>query len=101
MSNFEFVIQKDFLIQEFLSFWVGRVRLVLTGAINEVLARVGTEHLRLEAGSLRFARQDMGITLDGIAPEYIVEGGILAQVNPVRQSQWPRKDRQVRPVFER
>lgn len=42
-------------------------------AINDVLARVGAEHLRLENGGLRFAQEDMGITLDGIAPGYIVD----------------------------
>ncbi|MEW6594227.1 MAG: FAD:protein FMN transferase [Thermodesulfobacteriota bacterium] len=41
--------------------------------IAAVLPRVGVEHLRYEGGNIRLARQGMGITLDGIAPGYIVD----------------------------
>ncbi|HSR35892.1 MAG TPA: FAD:protein FMN transferase [Desulfurivibrionaceae bacterium] len=41
--------------------------------IKAVLPRVGTEHLRYEGGNIRLTRQGMGITLDGIAPGYIVD----------------------------
>ena len=41
--------------------------------INALLARVGSEQLRLAGGDISFARQGMGITLDGIAPGYIVD----------------------------
>lgn len=42
-------------------------------AISSILGRVGSEHLRLEAGGVRLARAGMGITLDGIAPGYVVD----------------------------
>ena len=41
--------------------------------INALLPRVGSEQLSLAGGNISFARQGMGITLDGIAPGYIVD----------------------------
>lgn len=41
--------------------------------IKAVLPRVGSEHLRYQGGNVTLARQGMGITLDGIAPGYIVD----------------------------
>ncbi len=41
--------------------------------IAALLSRVGSEHLRFSGGDISFAREGMGITLDGIAPGYIVD----------------------------
>ncbi|HIJ91152.1 MAG: FAD:protein FMN transferase [Desulfobulbaceae bacterium] len=41
--------------------------------ISALLPRVGSEQIRFAAGDISFARQGMGITLDGIAPGYIVD----------------------------
>jgi thiamine biosynthesis lipoprotein len=41
--------------------------------IAALLPRVGSEHLRFNGGDITFAREGMGITLDGIAPGYIVD----------------------------
>ena len=41
--------------------------------VQAVLQRVGAEHLRFENGNIRFERDNMGITLDGIAKGYIVD----------------------------
>ncbi|MBA3003245.1 MAG: FAD:protein FMN transferase [Desulfurivibrio sp.] len=41
--------------------------------ISALLPRVGSEQIRFSAGDISFARQGMGITLDGIAPGYIVD----------------------------
>jgi thiamine biosynthesis lipoprotein len=41
--------------------------------IAALLPRVGSEHLRFSGGDISFAREGMGITLDGIAPGYIVD----------------------------
>jgi thiamine biosynthesis lipoprotein len=41
--------------------------------ISALLPRVGSEQLRFSAGDISFARQGMGITLDGIAPGFIVD----------------------------
>ncbi|NTV13477.1 MAG: FAD:protein FMN transferase [Desulfobulbaceae bacterium] len=41
--------------------------------IAALLPRVGSEHLRYTGGDLAFTREGMGITLDGIAPGYIVD----------------------------
>ena len=41
--------------------------------INALLPQVGSEQIRFSAGDISFARQGMGITLDGIAPGYIVD----------------------------
>jgi len=41
--------------------------------INALLARVGSEQIRFVSGDISFGRQGMGITLDGIAPGYIVD----------------------------
>ena len=41
--------------------------------VEAALQRVGGEHLRFENGSIRFDRDNMGITLDGIAKGYIVD----------------------------
>ncbi len=41
--------------------------------LADVLARVGAEHVRFSGGSIRFNREGMGITLDGIAKGYIVD----------------------------
>jgi thiamine biosynthesis lipoprotein len=41
--------------------------------ISALLPRVGSEHLRFSGGDISFAREGMGITLDGIAPGYIVD----------------------------
>ena len=41
--------------------------------LDNVLALVGSDKLRLENNNLRFARPGMGITLDGIAKGYIVD----------------------------
>ncbi|NTV14943.1 MAG: FAD:protein FMN transferase [Desulfobulbaceae bacterium] len=41
--------------------------------IAALLPRVGSEHLRFHGGDIAFAREGMGITLDGIAPGYIVD----------------------------
>lgn len=43
------------------------------GEIAALLPLVGSEHLRFTGGDLAFARAGMGITLDGIAPGYIVD----------------------------
>jgi thiamine biosynthesis lipoprotein len=41
--------------------------------IAALLPRVGTEHIRFSGGDISFDRAGMGITLDGIAPGYIVD----------------------------
>ena len=41
--------------------------------IAALLPRIGSEHLRFGEGNVSFAREGMGITLDGIAPGYIVD----------------------------
>ncbi len=41
--------------------------------IAALLPRIGSEHLRFSSGNISFAREGMGITLDGIAPGYIVD----------------------------
>lgn len=41
--------------------------------IKALLSQVGSEHLRYQGGNITLARQGMGITLDGIAPGYIVD----------------------------
>lgn len=41
--------------------------------IAALLPRIGTEHIRFNGGDISFAREGMGITLDGIAPGYIVD----------------------------
>jgi len=41
--------------------------------ISALLPMVGSEHLRFEEGGISFAREGMGITLDGIAKGYIVD----------------------------
>jgi len=41
--------------------------------IAALLPRVGCEHLRFNGDKIAFAREGMGITLDGIAPGYIVD----------------------------
>ena len=45
-----------------------------TSEIADVLARVGSRHLTASRKSIRFERDSMGITLDGIAKGYIVDG---------------------------
>ncbi len=42
--------------------------------INTVLKHVGSEHIRFESGKVAFSKENMGITLDGIAKGYIVDG---------------------------
>ncbi|UCE81944.1 MAG: FAD:protein FMN transferase [Deltaproteobacteria bacterium] len=42
-------------------------------ALEDVLARVGSQHLSLTPNSVSFARSEMEITLDGIAKGYIVD----------------------------
>ena len=41
--------------------------------IAALLPRIGTEHIQFNGGNISFAREGMGITLDGIAPGYIVD----------------------------
>ncbi|MDA8159723.1 MAG: FAD:protein FMN transferase [Desulfobacteraceae bacterium] len=41
--------------------------------ILALLPRVGSEHLRVEGSTISFAKEGMGITLDGIAPGYICD----------------------------
>ena len=41
--------------------------------IKKVLSATGMEHIRFDGESLRLARKNMGITLDGIAKGYIVD----------------------------
>lgn len=41
--------------------------------ISTVLRNVGSEHIRFEGGNISFSRDNMGITLDGIAKGYIVD----------------------------
>lgn len=41
--------------------------------INRILAAVGSDGLQIDGHSLRFARAEMGITLDGIAKGYVVD----------------------------
>jgi thiamine biosynthesis lipoprotein len=41
--------------------------------VEAALQRVGGEHLRLAGGKIGFAKDGMGITLDGIAKGYIVD----------------------------
>ncbi len=41
--------------------------------IKALLPQVGSEHLRYQGGNIAMSRQGMGITLDGIAPGYIVD----------------------------
>jgi len=41
--------------------------------VAEVLARVGSEYLTASPRSIRFEREGMGVTLDGIAKGYIVD----------------------------
>ena len=41
--------------------------------ITSVLKNVGSEHIRFEGGNIAFSRDNMGITLDGIAKGYIVD----------------------------
>jgi thiamine biosynthesis lipoprotein len=45
----------------------------LEAEISALLPKVGSEHIRFAGGDISFARQGMGITLDGIAPGYIVD----------------------------
>lgn len=49
--------------------------------ISSVLSRIGSQHIRFADGNISFARQGMGITLDGIAKGYIVDraSGVLAR----------------------
>jgi thiamine biosynthesis lipoprotein len=42
-------------------------------ALKETLTRVGSQHLRLSKNSVSFAREGMGVTLDGIAKGYILD----------------------------
>ena len=41
--------------------------------ITALLPRVGSEHIRFAEGKVSFAREGMGITLDALAPGYIVD----------------------------
>ena len=41
--------------------------------IKALLPQVGSKHLRYHGGNVAMSRQGMGITLDGIAPGYIVD----------------------------
>ncbi|MFZ5775471.1 MAG: FAD:protein FMN transferase [Thermodesulfobacteriota bacterium] len=41
--------------------------------IAALLPRMGSEHIRFSAGNIGFGREGMGISLDGIAPGYIVD----------------------------
>lgn len=41
--------------------------------VEAVLQRVGAEHLRLQGDTIRFTKDQMAITLDGIAKGYIVD----------------------------
>jgi len=41
--------------------------------ITDLLPHIGAEHLHVSGGSISFNRSGMGITLDGIAPGYIVD----------------------------
>jgi thiamine biosynthesis lipoprotein len=43
------------------------------GQVAEVLARVGSEYLTASPAAIRFEREGMGMTLDGIAKGYIVD----------------------------
>ncbi|MCG2822556.1 MAG: FAD:protein FMN transferase, partial [Desulfobulbaceae bacterium] len=43
------------------------------GEISALLPRIGSGQIRFSAGDISFGRQGMGITLDGIAPGYIVD----------------------------
>lgn len=43
------------------------------GELAETLERVGAEHVEITDRAIRFARPDMGITLDGIAKGFIVD----------------------------
>ncbi len=41
--------------------------------IAALLPRIGSEHIRVSGNAIAFQRDNMGITLDGIAPGYIVD----------------------------
>ncbi len=41
--------------------------------IAALLPRIGSEHLQVSGNAIAFQREQMGITLDGIAPGYIVD----------------------------
>jgi len=41
--------------------------------IAALLPQIGSQHLQFNSGNISFAREGMGITLDGIAPGYIVD----------------------------
>jgi len=41
--------------------------------LKEVLSRVGADQIEMDGCSIRFKKQEMGITLDGIAKGYIVD----------------------------
>lgn len=43
------------------------------GEITALLPQIGSEHVSISNNSISFQRQNMGITLDGIAPGYIVD----------------------------
>lgn len=49
--------------------------------IDQALGLVGAEHIRFSGGNISFGRENMGITLDGIAKGYIVDraSDLLAQ----------------------
>jgi thiamine biosynthesis lipoprotein len=42
--------------------------------VRDALTRVGSQHIDLSRSSIRFERDGMGVTLDGIAKGYIVDG---------------------------
>jgi thiamine biosynthesis lipoprotein len=44
------------------------------GEVRDALARVGSRHVALERRRIRFAREGVAVTLDGIAKGYIVDG---------------------------
>jgi thiamine biosynthesis lipoprotein len=44
-----------------------------SGALKEVMKRVGSHHLRFSKNSVSFARSGMAVTLDGIAKGYIID----------------------------
>ncbi|MDD5758878.1 MAG: FAD:protein FMN transferase [Desulfobulbaceae bacterium] len=43
------------------------------GEITNLLPRIGSEHVRVSDNTISFERPNMGVTLDGIAPGYIVD----------------------------
>ncbi|OGQ96534.1 MAG: hypothetical protein A2521_15205 [Deltaproteobacteria bacterium RIFOXYD12_FULL_57_12] len=66
----------DITVKPLLDLYQGRFSAGQTPSdadINDLLPRIGSSHLQFSANQILFGREGMGITLDGIAPGYIVD----------------------------